>query len=124
MWLSAPRLGVGEPNKAAESLARRAYQAGSDDPTALAQAAGVLAHVGDAAAAINLIERALAANPNSSLSWQWNGWIHVFLGEPDLAIGHLEKALLFPYGEPVDVSYLHNAEHRDFVLSALQVIMP
>ena len=75
-------------------LARQALQAATDDPTALGSAAFVLARFGgDIDAAVSLIDRSLTLNPSFALGWFWSGTLRLYAGEPDLAIGHLEKSL-------------------------------
>ena len=78
----------------AERLARTAARVGSDDAVALSQAGFALAFVAgaldDGAA---LIDRALALNTNLAMAWRFSGYVRVFLGEPDLAIDHLERAI-------------------------------
>lgn len=78
----------------AERLARTAARCGTDDPVALAQAGFALAFVvgalDDGAA---LIDRALVLNANLAMAWRFSGYVRVFLGEPDLAIDHLERAI-------------------------------
>jgi len=78
----------------AERLARTAARCGADDPVALSHAGFALAFVvgalDDGAA---LIDRALVLNANLAMAWRFSGYVRVFLGEPDLAIDHLERAI-------------------------------
>jgi tetratricopeptide (TPR) repeat protein len=78
----------------AEQLARTAARCGTDDPVALSQAGFALAFVvgapDDGAA---LIDRALVLNANLAMAWRFSGYVRVFLGEPDIAIDHLERAI-------------------------------
>jgi TolB-like protein/class 3 adenylate cyclase len=77
-----------------EQLARKAARLGPDDAVALCQAGFALAFVvgalDDGAA---LIDRALVLNPNLATAWRFNGYARVFLGEPELAIEHLNRAV-------------------------------
>jgi TolB-like protein/class 3 adenylate cyclase/tetratricopeptide (TPR) repeat protein len=77
-----------------EQLARKAARLGADDAVALCQAGFALAFVvgalDDGAA---LIDRALVLNPNLATAWRFNGYARVFLGEPELAIEHLNRAV-------------------------------
>jgi TolB-like protein/class 3 adenylate cyclase len=78
----------------AEQLARTAARLGFDDPVALCQAGFALAFVvGDLDDGVALIDRALVLNPNLAAAWRFSGYVRVFLGEPDLAIEHLERAI-------------------------------
>ncbi|HMR61594.1 BTAD domain-containing putative transcriptional regulator [Amaricoccus sp.] len=75
-------------------LARLAADCGPDDALALATAGiGFGFVVGDPAKGARLVERALELNPNLALAWLFSGWIQVWLGRPDLAIGHIERAM-------------------------------
>jgi len=79
---------------AAESAARKAAKLGFDDAVALAQAgfalAFVLANLDDGAA---LIDRALNLNPNLAAAWRFSGYVRAFLGDPERAIEHLQRAI-------------------------------
>ena len=77
-----------------ERLARMAARVGSDDANALAQAGFALAFVvGELDDGMALIDRALALDPNLAAAWRFKGFVKVFLGQPDEAIGPLERAL-------------------------------
>jgi tetratricopeptide (TPR) repeat protein len=68
----------------AERLARRAVELGRDDAVALYTAGFTLAHVvGDVDAGANLIDAALAIDPNSAGGWYYGGWVKFMLGEPN-----------------------------------------
>ncbi|WP_298877625.1 adenylate/guanylate cyclase domain-containing protein [uncultured Bradyrhizobium sp.] len=89
-WVADPR----QETAAAESAARKAAKLGFDDAIALAQAgfalAFVAANLDDGAA---LIDRALNLNPNLAAAWRFSGYVRVFLGDPELAIEHLQRAI-------------------------------
>ncbi len=75
-------------------FARRALEAAGDDPGVLANAAQTLAYFGeDIGAAIALIDRALALNPNYARGWNISGVLWLWAGLPDVAIGHAETSL-------------------------------
>ncbi|MFI4973274.1 MAG: TIR domain-containing protein [Caulobacterales bacterium] len=75
-------------------LARRAVSAAGDDAEVLAKAADAMPGLGENLdPAIVLIDRAIALNPGSSFVWSMSGLLRVRLGEPDLAIEHLETAM-------------------------------
>jgi TolB-like protein/DNA-binding response OmpR family regulator len=75
-------------------LASRAVALGRDDAFALSSGGTALAYlVGDVEGAIGCIDRALALNPNLAVAWYHSAWVRIFLGEPDVAIGHLERAM-------------------------------
>jgi adenylate cyclase len=75
-------------------LARRAVELGKDDAFALCWAGYSLAYVvrdlDDGAA---FIDRALALNPNLARAWNHSGWVRIWLGEPEIAVEHLARAM-------------------------------
>jgi TolB-like protein len=84
---------AGETAEAAR-LARRAVELGGDDATALAGAGYALvfvAHDLDDGPAI--LDRAIGLSPNLTTALISSGWTKAFLGEPDLAIKHINEAL-------------------------------
>ncbi|WP_225121626.1 winged helix-turn-helix domain-containing protein [Bradyrhizobium sp. BRP22] len=75
-------------------LARLGADLGRADAVALAWSAHALAQiVGDIKAGIALIAHALRLNPNLAVAWQRSGWIHVYAGEPEVAIEHVRTAM-------------------------------
>jgi adenylate cyclase len=75
-------------------LARQALQATQNDPGVLANAAFVLAALGeDIGAMSGLVDRALALNPSYARGWYLSGFIRTFAGEHSLAIEHFEVGL-------------------------------
>jgi TolB-like protein/class 3 adenylate cyclase/tetratricopeptide (TPR) repeat protein len=86
-----------DPKKNRDSgigLAHQALSAAPDDPYVLATAAYALAFFGeDINAAINLVDRALALNPSFARGWVISGWLRLWAGQPDIAVGHFETSL-------------------------------
>jgi len=75
-------------------LARRAAELGKDDATALARAGLALGYVmGDVEEGAALLDRALLLNPNLALAWNFSGWSKIFLGQPELAIERMARAM-------------------------------
>jgi adenylate cyclase len=75
-------------------FARRALEVAGDDPATLANAALVLAYVGeDIGAMIALADRALMLNPNFARGWHISGTLRLCAGQPDVAIEHVSAAL-------------------------------
>jgi adenylate cyclase len=75
-------------------LARRALQAGADDPDTIVNAAGPLAFFGDdIGAMMGLVDRALALNPSFARGWNNSALLSLFAGQPERAIEHAEAAL-------------------------------
>jgi adenylate cyclase len=80
--------------RTAIDLARQALQVTQNDPSVLANAAFVLAHLGeDLGAMIALVDRALALNPSFARGWFLSGILRTLAGQPDLAVEHLETSL-------------------------------
>lgn len=81
-------------------LAAVAARVGRDDGYALSSAGFALASVGgDLDAGAELIERALTVNPNLSVPLTQCGFVRVWLGQPEIAIELLGKAMRL---SPVD----------------------
>jgi TolB-like protein len=75
-------------------LARRATELGRDDALALGTAGFALAWVaGEVEDGAALIGRAVQLNPNFAWGWLFSGWVKVWLGEPEVAIEHLGRAM-------------------------------
>ena len=75
-------------------LARRAVELDKDDAVALSCGGFALAYVaGELDAGIAFIDRALLLNPNLATAWIVSGWVRVWLGEPEVAIEHLARAM-------------------------------
>jgi TolB-like protein/class 3 adenylate cyclase len=82
-------------------LARRAVALGRDDAAALSTSGFALAYVvGDLDDGAAFIDRALALNPNLAVAWYYSGWVKIWLGEPDLAIEHIARAMRLSPLEP------------------------
>jgi TolB-like protein len=85
----------------AEKMARRAAELGRDDAVALTGAGIALGYVvGDLDTGIALIERALQLNPNLAWAWLFAGWLKVWLGEPEIALEHLARAMRLSPHDP------------------------
>jgi TolB-like protein len=78
----------------AARLARRAAALGGDDAFALSSGGNALAYVvGDVEGGAACIDRALALNPNLAAAWYYGAWVRMFLGEPDVAVEYLARAM-------------------------------
>ena len=87
---------VDRPEEVAEAvrLARQAAALGKDDAVALSKAAHAFASlIGDAESGVAFIDQALQLNPNLAAGWYVSGWLRIFFGEPESAIGHLARAV-------------------------------
>jgi TolB-like protein len=99
-WAEAPETN----RRKASDLARQALDVGENDPGILANAASVLAYLGkDIGAMIGLVERALTLNPSFARGWFVSGLLRVYVGQPDLAIEHVETSLRLSPRERVGV---------------------
>ena len=86
----------------ATRLARRAVALGKDDAIALSAGGYTLAHIaGDLDGGAAFIERALVINPNLAGTWLNSGWVRVWLGESELAIEHLARAMRLSPLDPI-----------------------
>jgi len=85
----------------ASRLARRAAELGRDDAVALCLAGFVLAFVaGEVDDGAAMIDRALVLNPNLAWAWLCSGWTKVSLGEPDVAIERVARAMRLSPQDP------------------------
>jgi tetratricopeptide (TPR) repeat protein len=82
-------------------LAWRAAQIGQDDPVAICTAGIALAYVvGDLNNGDAMIERALALNPNWAWAWLFSGWSKNWLGEPEVALERIHRAMRMSPQDP------------------------
>jgi Tfp pilus assembly protein PilF len=73
---------------------------GDDDAVALARSALAIGYVfSEFERAASLMHRAQALNPNLVMAWHLSSWIRSFLGQHDLAVEHVERAIRL---KPVD----------------------
>jgi TolB-like protein/class 3 adenylate cyclase len=76
-----------------EILTKRGAEVGRDDAWALGSCGFAAASIlGDLGTAVSLMDRALAANANLALMWVQSAYVRAWLGEPDLALAHVERA--------------------------------
>ena len=86
----------------ATRLARRAVELGKDDAIALSAGGYALAHIaGDLDSGAAFIDRALVLNPNLAGTWLNSGWLRIWLGESELAIEHLARAMRLSPVDPI-----------------------
>jgi adenylate cyclase len=90
--------GWGSPSDAeieeSVSLAKGAIETGRDNPDALWMAGWTIGGVaGEHARAAEVIERALALNPNSAHAWMAKGWIGSYLDRSQVAIAAAQRAM-------------------------------
>ena len=106
----------GEPGDADHAIAAArdvVARIGSEDPSALACAANVLAFVGrDFAAAASAGDHALALAPNSATVLSYAAWTALYAGQWDDAIGRVRRAIRL---SPLDPLLSHS--HRVIALA-------
>jgi adenylate cyclase len=90
----------------ARRLARDAIRFGRDDGYSLAWGGYILATFADTIAEVNegaaFIDRSLVLNANLARSWNLSGWVRIALGEPEIAIDHLARAMRL---SPLDFAF-------------------
>ena len=85
----------------AARLARRAGELGKDDAVALSTAGIALSFVvGDHDDGKVLTDRAIALNPNLAWAWLFSGWVRVWLGESEVVIDRVSRALRLSPTDP------------------------
>ena len=87
-------------------MAAEAERLDSDDPTVLAVLGAALILARDLVLGSALLEKALLLDPNSAWAWNHSGWLHVFLGRPEVAIEHFRRALRVSPFDPMNFSAL------------------
>jgi adenylate cyclase len=81
-------------------LLRLALSVDGDDPETLAWASTISAYmVGDPETEIEIVDRAVALNPNSFIAWLNRGWVYRIAGLPEEALRSFERAIRM---SPVD----------------------
>ena len=80
-------------------LARAALQSDANDATVLCLAGHTIAGLAaDFAGGAELLDRAVALNPNYAQAWMRSGMVRVYLNDPETAIRHSDRALLLSQG--------------------------
>jgi adenylate cyclase len=112
-WLVDPAKELSE----AERLARRGAVLGKDDAVALSHFAWTLAHVArDLDAGASTIDRALALDPNNALSLARGGLIKIWLGQADVGIELVARAMRLSPLDPLMPWWQHAIALGHFVL--------
>ena len=96
-WMADPVAEVAE----VIALARRAAELGRDNAVALCTAGiGLAFGAGELDEGAILISQALELDPNLTWAWLFSGWVKVWLGEPEAALEHLERAIRLSPHDP------------------------
>src|SRR5262249_52852458 len=78
----------------AARIARRAVELGRDDAVALSFGGLALAYVvGDLDDGAEFVDRAVTLNSNLANGWGTSGWMKICLGEPEIGIEHVARAM-------------------------------
>lgn len=86
----------------AERLARRAADLGRNDAMALCMAGVTLGFsVKDVRGGASLTERGLALNPNLAWGWYADGWLNVWLGNSEIGIDRINRAIQLSPQDPM-----------------------
>jgi len=89
-WTTDPAREIAETAR----LTERAVQLGHDDAYALGASGFAIANIlGDLDTGASLIDRALALNPNFAMGLAQSSYVRIWLGEPELAIDHVQRAM-------------------------------
>ena len=89
-WIIFDQQAIAEASR----LAQRAVELGKDDAIALCAGGFALAtHAGETDRAVIFIDRALTLNSNLAMAWFASGWARVFLGDLEIAIQHMARAM-------------------------------
>jgi tetratricopeptide (TPR) repeat protein len=100
-WMVDPAAERGEGAK----LAWRAVELGRDDAVALARGGNALCVlIGEFDSGLAFVDRALRLNPNLAATWMLSGLLRNFIGDPELAIEHLARAMRL---SPLDPTLYH-----------------
>ena len=84
---------MAQESAACVRLSRRAIELGPEDALALVLAGFNLAFIADDLdVGADYIARGLSMNPNFALGWGFSGWVQIYLGQPEKALDHLERA--------------------------------
>ena len=114
-WLPLAGAEIGE----CLQLARRAIEAGKDDPDTLWMAGTTIVHLaGDHSAGAVTVGRALALNANCAHAWHLSGFVHCALNQPEPAIDALHRAMRLSPFDPLgflftqDLAFAHMLAKR------------
>jgi TolB-like protein/class 3 adenylate cyclase len=135
MFCHANRVAFGFADVAHEKnevkrLLQMVVRKGNEDGVALAQAAWAVAYVlRDLSSAKPLIDRALELNPNLASAWTSSGWINIWLGHPEVAMQHLNRAVRLDPGSYTTTLFSGRAHacffldrHEDALAQAEQML--
>ena len=89
-WTLEPAKDIAETKR----LAERAAALGRDDAVALSFGGHALLYVAsDVEGGAAWVDRALVLNPNLAAAWTASGWVGIILGDTDMMIEHMARAM-------------------------------
>ena len=98
-----------------ERLARRASVLAKDDAVALCSAGFALAMLaGETENGAELIDRALAIDPNMARGWHYSGLVRLWLGQPEVALEHNSRAIRLSPLDPLIGQMQTSVAHSHF----------
>lgn len=102
-WVTDPASEVAEGTR----LLRLALTIDANDSDALSIAGRATAYMfGEFDSARDMVDRAVALNPNSALAWEQRGWAYEYAGQHEEAIGSFERAIRLSPLDPLLYSTL------------------
>jgi adenylate cyclase len=111
-----------------EQLARQAAKLGKDDPVALSTAGWAIAFdLRDPELGAALLDRARALNPSEATAWWMSAFARIWLGEPEKAIEHAQRAMRLSPRDPsmhqmntaIGHAYFISGKYEEAAASAL-----
>jgi TolB-like protein len=102
LQLLAHGWGTSDDRALGAEFAEKAVACGGDDPAALAMAGQALTQLaGDPDRGAAAIARSLQLNPNSAVALTFSAFTRCFVGEPEVAVEHGERALRLSPLDPI-----------------------
>lgn len=84
-----------------ERLAKFVVRLGRDDALALYTTALSVAYtVEDLDAGVSMVDRALSLNPSLAQAWRASCWIRIWIGNPEIALEHITRAMRLSPRDP------------------------
>ena len=97
-WAADPKSEIAEGLR----LLRLALSIDGNDPVALSMLGRATASFsGDFDTAREMVDRAVALNPNSAFAWEQRGWTYLIAGQPEEAIRSFERAIRLSPFDPL-----------------------
>jgi TolB-like protein/NOL1/NOP2/fmu family ribosome biogenesis protein len=127
-WLTNPAADKAEVLR----LGRIVTELGPDDPIALSAAGMSIAYVVcDLDAGYAMIERSVELSPNFAQAWFFSGWVKAWMGEADISISRITRALQLSPHDPaisnmrrgIAFAYFIGERYQE-AISAAEIVSP